>query len=137
MINLKNKKLFNFRSLFLIFSLVSLAIIPTFAIGLEDALGSPEPSWFKYLEIVGGIIALVAIIQGMMLVSRSAGGSLSKSFLWYPIGAMFIALSLVLRMIMEWGDIDFFALEFGFEICIYIGLVFWVIGTQKSINALK
>ncbi|MDO8469745.1 MAG: hypothetical protein Q7S84_01855 [bacterium] len=134
MINLQKKDLFVSLSLILLLALF--VITPVFAAELGEAAESSAPAWFKYLEIFGGILALTAVVQGMMMIARCAGGSLAKSFLWYPVGAMFIGLSLVIRMIMEFGNIDFFALELGFELCIYLGLLSWVLGTQKSLKSL-
>lgn len=120
-------------SLSLAVLLALFAVTPAFA---AEAAESSAPLWFKYLEIVGGALALTAVVQGMMMIARCAGGALAKSFLWYPIGAMFIGLALVIRMIMEFGGIELFALELGFELSIYLGLVSWILGTQKSLKAL-
>src|SRR3989338_7761548 len=134
MINLQNRNLFASLSLILLFALF--VVTPVFAAEFAGRAESSAPEWFKYLEIFGGILALIAVVQGMMLIARCAGGSLAKSFLWYPVGAMFIGLSLIIRMIMEFGNIDFFALELGFELCIYLGLLSCVLGTQKSLKSL-
>lgn len=134
MTNLQGKNLFASLSLILLFALF--VVTPVFAAELAGTAELSMPAWFKYLEIIGGVLALTAVVQGMMMIARCAGGSLAKSFLWYPIGAMFIGLSLVIRMVMEFGNIDFFALELGFELCIYLGLLSWVLGTQKSLKSL-
>lgn len=122
---------------FLVLLFVFFVITPAFAEELTETSELPMPSWFKYLEVIGGILAFAALVQGMMLISRVAGGSLAKSFMWYPIGAMFVGISLILRMVTEWGGKETFGLELAFELFIYFGLLFWIIGTSKSIRALK
>lgn len=132
---IKSKNLFIYFSLILLFALF--VVTPVLAAEVAETAELSAPAWFKYLELIGGILAFIALVQGMMLISRVAGGSLAKSLMWYPIGAMFVGISLIIRMIMEWSKIDVFGLELAFELFIYLGLVFWIIGTQKSIKALK
>lgn len=109
-------------------------ILTLFSISTGFASESEEeiPAWFPLLELGGVIVGIIVCGVVTKVYLGMKGGAIGEGFSKILVGVIAITAGVAINGINETFELmNEFSAEVVLELCIYVGLVFIGLGSQK------